>query len=76
MSAAISISTAQAKLALWLAAEETLALGQTVQMGDRTLQRANLAEVRRQIEFWEQRINRANRAISGTSVQRLVSIRG
>jgi flagella basal body P-ring formation protein FlgA len=76
MSAAIPIATAQAKLATWLAAEETLAKGQSVQFGDRTLQRADLAEVRAQITYWEERVNRASRLTSRTSVQRLVSTRG
>ena len=73
---AIPLATAQAKLALWLDAEEKLALGQTVQFNGRTLQRANLAEVRDQIAFWEQRVNRAAQGTGRISIQRVISTRG
>lgn len=73
---AITLETAQAKLTLWLNAEEQLALGQSVAFEGRTLQRANLAEVRDQISYWEERVNRACRGTGRTSIQRVISSRG
>jgi len=73
---AIPLETAQAKLTLWLDAEAQLVLGQSVTFEGRTLQRANLAEVRDQISFWEERVNRASRGTGRTSIQRVISSRG
>lgn len=74
--AAIDLSTAQAKLTFWLGVEEKIALCQRVQYEARTLERANLGEVRQQIEFWERRVNRASRSVSGVTLQRVVPARG
>ena len=57
--AGITQSIAEAKLSLWLEAEAALAASQSytidVEGNTRSLTRANLAEVRQQIEFWESR---------------------
>ena len=74
--AAIDLPTAQAKLDFWLGVEEKLALGQKVQHDGRGLERANLGDVRLQIEFWEQRVNRAARDGRGVTLQRVVPARG
>lgn len=41
------------KLRIWLEAEEAIATGQSYQIEDRRLTRADLYDVRKQIEFWE-----------------------
>ena len=41
------------KLKLWLEAEEAIATGQSYQIDDRRLTRADLNDVRKEIEFWE-----------------------
>lgn len=41
------------KLKLWLEAEEAIATGQSYQIDDRRLTRADLYDVRKEIEFWE-----------------------
>ena len=41
------------KLETWLEAEDAIATGQRYQIGDRSLTRADLYDVRKQIEFWE-----------------------
>lgn len=41
------------KLQIWLAAEEAIATGQRYQIEDRSLTRADLYDVRKEIEFWE-----------------------
>lgn len=43
----------QRKLKLWLEAEEAIATGQSYQIDDRRLTRADLNDVRKEIEFWE-----------------------
>ena len=40
------------KLALWLNAESRVATGQRYQIGDRSLTRADLRQIREQIEYW------------------------
>ncbi|MCX4265322.1 MAG: DUF6148 family protein [Firmicutes bacterium] len=40
----------------WLEAELELTAAQSYSLGSRTLTRANLAEVRKQIEYWENKI--------------------
>lgn len=42
----------QQKVNTWLAAEESIATGQSYQIGTRMLTRANLKEVRQQLEYW------------------------
>ncbi len=42
----------RANLALWVEASQRLALNQSYRIGDRELRRADLAEVRRMIDFW------------------------
>lgn len=56
--AGIDLATAQAKLATWLAAEETVATGQSYTIGGRSLTRANLREIREQIEYWNNWVQR------------------
>ena len=41
------------KLNTWLAAEEAIATGQRYQIEGRSLTRADLYDVRKEIEFWE-----------------------
>lgn len=41
------------KLELWLEAEEAVATGQSYQIDDRRLTRADLYDVRKEVEFWE-----------------------
>lgn len=40
------------KLHTWLAAEEAIATGQSYQIGTRMLTRADLKQVREQLEYW------------------------
>lgn len=40
------------RLQMWLDAEEAIASGQSYQIGTRSLTRANLASVLKQIEYW------------------------
>lgn len=50
----------------WLEAELELTTAQSYSLGTRTLTRANLAEIRKQIEFWENKIAELqNRELTG-----------
>lgn len=59
---AISLATAQAQLAAWLAADTAVAGGQAYQIGNRSFTRANAAEITAKIQFWEQKVNQLQNA--------------
>jgi hypothetical protein len=54
--AGITLSTAQARLDLYLAAEAAVLGGQEYEIAGRRLKRADLAEIRAGIEAWNQRV--------------------
>jgi hypothetical protein len=49
----------QKKLQTWLAAEERIATGQSYQIGSRMLTRADLQYVRKEMEYWGQKLAEA-----------------
>lgn len=49
----------QQKLNTWLAAEESIATGQSYQIGNRALTRADLENVREEIEYWADKLAEA-----------------
>lgn len=66
--AGITLAQAEAKLTLWMDANDAVARNQSFSVGGRTLTRANLSEILRQIEFWDAKVksltasgNRRNR---------------
>lgn len=69
--AGITLAQAEAKLAVWLAAEEALATSQSyeieVEGNRRTLTRANLSEVAKRITFWNNKVVALSRSASGSS---------
>ncbi len=54
--AAITLETAKRHLDIWLEAEERVAINQSYTILDKTFTRANLGEIRRQIEYWENKV--------------------
>lgn len=62
---AISAATAQAQLDLWVAASAAVAKGQSYQIGDRALTRADAAQIREMITFWEAKLSAANSGRGG-----------
>lgn len=60
--AGITLAQAQAKLDLWMDAEDKVATGQSYTIstagGSRTLTRADLGEIRRNIDYWDQKVRR------------------
>ncbi len=69
--AGITLAQAEAKLAMWLAAEEAIATGQAyeieVEGNRRKLTRADLGQVRNSITYWNNKVVALTRAASGTS---------
>lgn len=50
--AAISLETAKKHLEMWLEAESEVAINQAYTIGGKSFTRANLGEIRKQIEYW------------------------
>jgi hypothetical protein len=67
----ITLATAQAKLDLWLSAEGSVALGQSVAHEGKALTRANLAQIREQIDYWQAQVQRLSRTRTGIYIQSL-----
>ena len=53
---AIDLATAQARLTLWLEAEERVSRAQSYTIGNKTLTRADLADIRAQIDYWKREV--------------------
>jgi hypothetical protein len=65
--AGITLAQAEAHLTLWLAASSAVASSQSYEIGDRKLTRADAAEIREQIEFWDRQVKRLDANASGRS---------
>ena len=73
----ISLDQAQLQLDTWLDANIALAAGRRVTIGDRTLERSDLAQVQAQIEFWNIQVQRLTSRASGRGrIGSIVSARG
>lgn len=74
--AGITLAIAEAKLSLWLAAEEALAVSQSyeieVEGNRRQLTRSNLSEVSKRIDYWNTWVTRLGGAASGRSRTRTI----
>ena len=56
--AGITLAQAEAQLALWIAADTAVATGQSYSVGGRELTRADAAEIRNNIIFWDSQVRR------------------
>lgn len=54
--AAITLVTAKKHLDMWLEAESEVAINQAYTIGGKSFTRANLGEIRRQIEYWSNKV--------------------
>ena len=59
--AVFSKELCQRKLNTWLEAEESIATGQSYQIGNRMLTRADLKEVREEMEYWAAKLAEAEK---------------
>lgn len=64
----ITVAEAQLQLDLWLAASRALATGKSYQIGTRTLTRANWAEVKDAIKYFQGLVDQGGSA--GTKIPR------
>ncbi len=69
-----SQADAQARLQMWLDAEEAVSSGQSYSIGDRSLSRANLSEITDRITYWQRQVDafRAKGLGAGTPGMRVV----
>ena len=67
--AGTTLAQAQAQLDAWLAANLAASRNQSYQIGDRSLTRANAAEIREQISYWESEVARLSRSGGGRRVR-------
>ena len=74
--AGLDLTTAEAKLAIWLDAEEKIASGQSISLDGRTLTRADLADVGKRIDFWDQRCKRLAGRSGRSGIVRVVNNHG
>lgn len=54
--AAITLVTAKKHLDMWLEAESEVAINQAYTIGGKSFTRANLGEIRKQIEYWNNKV--------------------
>ncbi len=54
--AGITLEIAREKLKIWLAAEEELAINQSYTIGGKTFTRADLGEVAKRIDYWNNKV--------------------
>jgi hypothetical protein len=71
--AGLTLEQAEERLAGWLAADAALQTGQTVKFNDRLLTRADAAEVRNNIDYWQKKCQELDAAATGRGRSRTVS---
>lgn len=74
--AGITLAQAEAKLTVWMAAEEALATSQSyeieVEGNRRQLTRADLGEIGKRVTYWHNMVVRLSAAAAGTSRSRTI----
>ncbi len=63
--AGITLAQAEARLTMYMSAEEKVLQGQSYKIGERELRRADLAEIRKAIEYWDQKVKEISSSASG-----------
>lgn len=59
--AGITLTQAETQLALWYAADAAVATGQAYTIGGRSLTRANAREIRENLTYWDNKVQRLTR---------------
>lgn len=67
MSGIITLERAQLHLEAWLDAELKVSTGQSYTIGSRSLTRANITEIKKQITFWRNEITKIENRMNGRS---------
>lgn len=73
--AGLTLDQAEVKLNEWMAADTALQNGQTVKYGERFLTRADAAEVRNNIDYWQRKCQVLSADVSGFGRSRTVTPR-
>ena len=71
--AGITLAQAESQLALWLAASEKVAQGQSYTIGGRTLTRADARAIQQQVDYWDKR---CQELAGATNVVRKIKVYG
>lgn len=71
---AFTVEEVQKRLQIWLNAEEAIAKGQSYSIDNQRLERANLAQVREQIKFWQKELSKSEAAATGRGRRRVTRI--
>ncbi|MGE7113238.1 DUF6148 family protein [Lysinibacillus sp. NPDC047702] len=66
----MTLERARVHLQSWLDAELAISTAQSYSVGSRTLTRANLSEVRKQIDYWRNKVAELEITESGRKVHR------
>ena len=56
MSGGITLAQAEAQLAVWLAADTTVAAGQSFDINGRSYTKVHAREIRESIDFWDSKV--------------------
>lgn len=65
--AGITLAQAKQQLEAWLQASMKVSAGQSYEIGNRKMTRANLADIQKQIDYWDGKVKELTRAASGRS---------
>lgn len=71
---AFTVAQCNERLQIWLDAESAIASGQSYMIDNRRLERANLAQVREQIKFWQNELAKAQASANGRNRRRTIRI--
>lgn len=63
----MNVSTAQAHLDAWLAADLATSKGQSYSIGDRSLSRSDAETIRNQVDYWTRIVNTLTAQASATA---------
>ncbi len=72
--AGITIEIAKEHLNIWLEAERIVATGQSYTIGSRTLTRANLNEIRKTIDYWENKVSAIEKSNKNNGRNRILRV--
>lgn len=64
----ITLEQAEAKLALWMEADDKVSRSQYYMVDGRQLTRANAVDIRKNIDYWQKKVSRLSRG--GISISR------
>lgn len=67
----ITLANAEAQLQLWLTASEKVSTGQEYTIKDRSLTRADLADINTSITYWNRMVNKLSGGRTGMRVRGL-----